>query len=243
MKVVALDDEPHALELIKRFSGQAGLATSLELFTRPMEAIRYINQHSADLLLLDINMPGISGLEFRKQLPTSVMVIFATAYSEHAAEGFNLNALDYLLKPFSFDRFAAAMHKAHARYTYTHSPVTPLEEYISLRVNYALVKIPLEKILYVEGMNDYIRVYLEDQSPVLSRTTLKALEDKLPPTSFMRIHRSYIIPINKIQAARHRTVTIGRQQLPVGLAYEEKFSEMLGRQKNEMHHSSSAEYK
>jgi two-component system LytT family response regulator len=222
MKVAALDDEPHALELIRKFCGQLKQVESLELFTRPAEAIRYIVDHRVDLVFLDINMPAVSGLAFRKKIGPSTMVVFASAHSEFAVEGFNLNVLDYLLKPFSFERFAESINRAGIRQSLAQQGA-PYEDHISVRVSYALKKIPLEKILYIEGLNDYIRLHLTGEKPVTSRTTLKTLEDKLPATAFMRVHRSYIVSLSKILHFNNKFIQLGQQAIPIGLVYEERF--------------------
>jgi len=222
MRVAALDDEPHALEIIKKFCADTKQVESLALFSRPAEAIQYIAEHGVDLFFLDINMPGVSGLALRKKIGPGTMVVFATAYSEYAAEGFNLNVLDYLLKPFSFERFAESINRASIRRSMAQQQA-PSEDHISLRVSYALVKIPLEQILYIEGLNDYIRVHLVSQKTVMSRTTLKVLEDKLPSEIFMRAHRSYIVSLNKISRVNNKFIHIGQQVIPVGLVYEERF--------------------
>lgn len=230
VRVAALDDEPHALEIIKRFCAHTKQVESVELFTKPAEAIQYLSDHRVDLLFLDINMPAISGLDFRKRIGRETMVVFASAHSEYAAEGFNLNVLDYLLKPFSLERFAESINRASTRCSFVRYRA-PAKDYISLRVRYALVKIPLEKILYIEGLNDYIRVHLNGQKAIRSRTTLKALEDKLPEKIFARVHRSYIVSLNKISHISNKLIHIGAQTIPIGVVYDERFhAQMRNRQ-------------
>ena len=230
MRVAALDDEPHALEIIKKFCADTKQVESLAVFTRPEEAIRYISNHRVDLFFLDINMPTVSGLTLRKKIGPCTMIVFTTAYSEYAAEGFNLNVLDYLLKPFSFERFAETINRAGIRCTMADRQ-TAGEDAITLRVNYALVKIPIEQILYIEGLNDYIRAHLVGQKTIMSRTTLKVLEDKLPSKVFMRVHRSYIVSLNKITHVNNKFIYLGEQAIPIGLVYEQRFhTKMRGNQ-------------
>jgi DNA-binding LytR/AlgR family response regulator len=231
MRVAALDDEPHALEIIKRFCADTKQVESVELFTKPAEAIQHMANHRVDLLFLDINMPAVSGLDFRKKIGAETLVVLASAHSEYAAEGFNLNVLDYLLKPFSFERFAESVSRAGVRRSLVR-PDAPAEDHISLRVNYALIKIPLKKILYIEGLNDYIRVHMIGQKAIMSRTTLKILEDKLPEKIFIRVHRSYIVALNKISHINNKLVHIGGQAIPIGLVYEEQFHARIRSQCN-----------
>jgi DNA-binding LytR/AlgR family response regulator len=220
---IALDDEPPALELIKKYCAQTGFINLLKCFTKTSEAAGYLNNYPVDLLFLDINMPAVSGIKFRQQVPEGTMVIFASAYSEYAVDAFTHNALDYLLKPFSFERFLQSAEKAKTRYRFMQQYAAGKQASISLRVDYSLVQVPLSKIIYIEGMDDYIRIFLRDQKPVVTRMTMKTLEDKLPRNEFARIHRSYIVPVDKIDFVRNKVVHIDKYKIPVGICYEEKF--------------------
>jgi len=227
IKAIALDDEPPALELLKKFCSQTGYMDLLKTFTNPDEALRYLNNYPVDLVFLDINMPSVSGLKFRKLIHANTMVVFATAHAAYAIEGFNQNALDYLLKPFSFERFLQTAEKAKAHHTFIHQNIARRPENISLRVDYSLMKVPLAKIMYIEGMDDYIRIYMHDQKPVITRMTMKALEEKLPRDEFARVHRSYIVPVNKINFVRNKVVHIDKYEIPVGICYEQNFYNAL----------------
>ncbi len=220
---IALDDELPALELIKKYCAQTGFINLLKCFTKTSEAAGYLNNYPVDLLFLNINMPAVAGLQFRQLVPEATMVIFASAYSEYAVDAFTHNALDYLLKPFSADRFLQSAEKAKARYRFMQRHAANKPATIALRADYSLVQVPLSKIIYIEGMDDYIRIFLRDQKPVITRMTMKALEDKLPRTEFARVHRSYIIPVNKIDFVRNKVVHIDKYRIPVGICYEEKF--------------------
>jgi len=232
IKAVALDDEPPALELIKKFCGQTGYIDLIKTFTKTEEAARYLNNYPVDLLFLDINMPSVSGLKFRKLVPPGTMVIFATAYSEFAVDGFNLDAVDYLLKPFSFNRFLQSAQKAKASYTFVHQRKTGGAASISLRVDYSLMKVPLSNILYIEGMDDYIRIHMQDQKPVITRMTMKALEEKLPKNEFARVHRSYIVPVNRINFVRNKVIYIDKYEIPLGICYEQNFYTVINNTAN-----------
>ena len=223
IKAVALDDEPPALELIKKFCRQTGYIDLVKTFTKTDEASRYLNNYPVDLLFLDINMPSVSGLKFRKLVPPDTMVIFATAYSEFAVDGFNLDALDYLLKPFSYGRFRQSAEKAKANYAFVHQRKAGGPANISLRVDYSLMKVSLSNILYIEGMDDYIRIYMQDQKPVITRMTMKALEEKLPKNEFARVHRSYIVPVSRINFVRNKVIYIDKYEIPLGICYEQNF--------------------
>lgn len=192
-------------------------------FARATEAQEYLQKFPVDLLFLDINMPAISELEFKKQVSADTMAIFTTAYSEFALEGFNLNAVDYLLKPFTFDRFLQATEKAKACYQFLHQNIHAKPDHILVRVDYSLVKIVLADIIFIEGLDDYLKIHLADQKPVVTRMTMKGIMEKLPQSGFVRIHLSYIVPLSKIEAVRNKMVSINGEELPVGVSYEEKF--------------------
>ncbi|MFT3822827.1 MAG: LytTR family DNA-binding domain-containing protein [Chitinophagaceae bacterium] len=232
IKAIALDDEPPALAVIKRFSEQASYLELVKTFTKAEEAMKFIGNFPVDLLFLDIHMPAISGIDFKKQLDPHTMVIFTTAYSEYALEGFNLNAVDYLLKPFTAERFLQATEKAKAFYQYQHQNTANKPDHILIRVDYSLQKIMLADILFIEGLDDYLKIHLKDQKPVVARMTLKAIAEKLPQTDFIRVHRSYIISLSKIASVRNKVITIGEEVIPLGASFEEKFYEILGKQIN-----------
>jgi len=220
---IALDDELPALKVIENFCGKTSLIRLDKTFIRPGEALQYIQQHPIDLLFLDINMPSLTGIEFYKSLQTDVMVIFTTAYSEYAVEGFSLNAVDYLLKPFTFDRFQQAVNKATEYFEYRQQKDTIPSGYLFLRADYSLVKIEIAGIRFIEGMDDYLKIHLQDKSPVLVRMTMKAILAQLPVRQFIRVHRSYIIALNRIINIRNKTIYLEEKEIPVGVSYEKEF--------------------
>ncbi len=198
MKAIALDDEPLALTVIDSFCEQSDKVQLVKSFLKPNDALRYIENFPVDLIFLDIQMPSVSGIDFFRDLKRDIMVIFTTAHSEYAIEGFNLNAVDYLLKPFTIERFNQAVLKAHEFYNYTNNASNTKQPYIYIRADYSLLKIDLQDIIYIEGLNDYLRIHLRNQKPVVARMTLKALYEKLPANDFLRVHRSYIVSMLSI---------------------------------------------
>ncbi len=232
IKTIALDDEPPALNVIRKFSAQADYIDLVKTFTKASDAARFLASFPVDLLFLDINMPSISGLEFKKQLPENTMVIFTTAYSEFALEGFNLNAIDYLLKPFTVERFLQATGKAKAYYQFRHQNMSAKPDHIMLRVDYSLVRVELGDIIFIEGLDDYLKVHLVSQKQLVVRMSLKAIAEKLPQSDFVRVHRSYIVALKKIESVRNKVISIGGEIIPLGAVFEERFFELLGRQIN-----------
>jgi len=222
---IALDDEPPALSIVENFCGRVDFIDLVKTFTHPHEALKYLEKFPVDLIFLDIRMPSVSGVQFAKQIPKDMMVIFTTAYSEFAVEGFNLNALDYLLKPFTFDRFMQAVNKASDFYKFYHNQESAIQQYFFVRADYSLVKIMLEDILYIEGLDDYLKIFLTGRKPVIARMTMKSVLEKLPEKNFIRVHRSFIIPVSRIEKVRNKLIYIGDKTIPVGSSYESGFFE------------------
>jgi len=225
IKAIALDDEPLALKIIENFCKDSEHVQLEKTFSKPNDALKYINNFPVDLLFLDIQMPSISGIDFFKSIDKEIMVIFTTAFSEYAVEGFNLNAVDFLLKPFTLDRFQQAVNKAWEFYSYTNSSEKTKQPYLFIRADYSLVKIKLTDIIYLEGLNDYVKFHLDGQKPVVARITLKNLSERLSSADFVRIHRSYIVPVNRISHIRNRMIYIHVEdrmiELPIGRSYED----------------------
>ncbi|GAB4091460.1 LytR/AlgR family response regulator transcription factor [Flaviaesturariibacter terrae] len=229
IKAIALDDEPPALEVLASFCAQTGFIELEKTFTRPDEAARYLSAFPVDLLFLDINMPSVSGLDFKRSIDPNTLVIFTTAYSDYALEGFNLNAVDYLLKPFTPERFRQAADKARSWLSLRLQSPEVHPGFISIRVDYALVKVPLADILFIEGLDDYLKIHLEGRRPLLSRMTMKAMIEKLPAAGFIRVHRSYIVPLARVASVRNKSLLIGDTEIPIGASYEARFFEVFGR--------------
>ena len=229
IKAIALDDEPPALEVIKNFCGLTDYIELVKTFTRAEEAMKYLSNFPVDLLFLDINMPSISGINFKKQIDPKTMVIFTTAYSEFAIEGFNLNAVDYLLKPFTPERFLQATEKTKAYYLFLHQNALAKPDHILIRVNYVLTKVTLADILFIEGLDDYLKIHLRGQRPLVTRMTMKAIIEKLPQSDFVRVHRSFIVPLAKIETIRNKFIIIEGEEIPIGVSYEKSFYEVFGK--------------
>lgn len=224
IQAVAIDDELPALNIVENFSVRTGFIEMQKVFNQPTEALKYLKKFPVDLVFLDINMPSLNGIELYKAIPQQSMAIFTTAYGEYAVEGFNLNAVDYLLKPFTYQRFLQAAEKARDFFAYTKQKDNSAENFIFIRADYSLVKINIPDIVYIEAYDDYLKIHLAGgQRPVITRMTLKNMADKLPESQFCRIHRSYVVPLARVDMIKNKTVFIENHQLPVGNSYEEEF--------------------
>ncbi|MFT4031734.1 MAG: LytTR family DNA-binding domain-containing protein [Siphonobacter sp.] len=221
IRAIAIDDEPPALRVMTHFCKQVDFIDLQQTFTSTTEALRYLEENPVDLLFLDINMPALSGIEFYRSIPQQAMVIFTTAYAEYAVEGFNLNAIDYLLKPFSLDRFKQAAHKA-ANYQQVLTKATHTN-HLYIRADYTLHKIFLEDIIFIEGLDDYLKIHLQHAKPIIARMTLKAILQKLPDSDFIRVHRSFIIPFHRIESVRNKIILLAGEEIPIGSSYETEF--------------------
>jgi DNA-binding LytR/AlgR family response regulator len=220
---IAIDDEPPALKVVENFCAPHAFISLQKTFTRPDEALKHLRKFPVDLLFLDIQMPSLSGIDFYRSVQQETMVIFTTAYSEYAVEGFNLNAVDYLLKPFSPERFLQAINKANDYFNYQRSTDVVENKYLFVRADYSLQKINISDILYIEGLDDYLKIFLHNQKTVVARMTMKSILERLPPNEFVRVHRSYIIPFSRIENVRNKVVSIAGQKISVGNSFEENF--------------------
>jgi len=229
IKAIAIDDEPPALRLIENFCSRTEYISLEKTFTMPAEALKHLRKFPADLVFLDIQMPSVNGLDFYKSIRQDTMVIFTTAYSEYAVEGFNLSAVDYLLKPFTFKRFQQAVAKAMDYYNYKKQSSGEASRYIFIRADYSLLKIALADIIYIEGLDDYLKIHLAGSNPIVARMTMKTMIEKLPARDFIRVHRSYIIPLNRIESYRNKTILVAGEEIPTGSSYEENFLKYFNR--------------
>jgi len=239
IKCIAVDDEPLALDLVCRFIEQTNFLTLVAKFDNAIEALGYINQNEVQLIFLDIQMPDLSGMELARVLDAKnslhkPKIIFTTAYNQFAIDGYKVDAMDYLLKPFSYEDFLKAATKAFQYYNNqtnsSHSTNNKTEEYIFLKVEYQLVKVMLKDITHVEAYKDYVKVYLVGKpNPILSLTSLKSMEDLLPSDKFMRIHRSFIISLDHIDSVSRNMVNIGNTQITVSENHKEAFMQFLGK--------------
>lgn len=227
MKAIALDDERPALDVIDAFCSRIESVELVKTFTRTGEARLYLEANPVDLIFLDINMPKESGLVFSRAITQPTLVIFTTAYSEFAVESYEVDAVDYLLKPFTFERFSQAVQRAQTRWRALRQTTEGLEggepAHLFFRVDYGLVKVTVADILFIEGLDNYLKIHLREGRPLVVRLTMKAVLDKLPPGHFIRVHRSYIVAVDKIQAVRNKMILIGEEEIPVGSSYEKDF--------------------
>ncbi len=222
MTFIALDDEPLALAIIEKLAQHVPEAQLVASFTDASAAANFLQKNTVDLLLSDINMPDTNGLQFVRDLPSErPMVIFLTAHKEHALEGFDLDVVDYLIKPVSLERFQKAMKKAADLLTLRERPVIPEpDSHFFVFADYQQIKITIQDILYIEGMGDYVKIYLSQQKrPIITLERLKNLASRLEIHGFKRIHRSFLINTDKIEAKQKSQVRIGGQWLPVGESY------------------------
>jgi DNA-binding LytR/AlgR family response regulator len=224
---IALDDEPLALKVIETFCARLDFIRLEKTFTKTAEAHRHLRKQPVDLIFLDIQMPTQNGMDFFKSVEQDTMVIFTTAFSEYAVEGFDVDAVDYLLKPFSYDRFVTACEKARSRHDKNNPAPGNEPQYLFIRADYSLHKILLTDILFVEGLDDYLKIHIEGQKTIVARMTMKAMLEKLPAADFIRVHRSFIVPIARIEKVRNKIISIGPEEIPLSATYESEFNAII----------------
>lgn len=223
MNAIAIDDEPLALTVIKSLCDKNDSINLQRTFTQPSEALRYLHKYPVDLIFCDIQMPAMTGINLVKALQQKTMVIFTTAFSEYAVVSYELNAIDYLLKPINLKRFTQAISKAQEYFDYINKQDQSADKNIFVRADFNLVKIPLADILYIEGLADYLKIHIKDRKTIVARMSMKDMIEKLNSIDFIRVHRSYILPFNKIEAVRGTTIFIGGKEFPIGRTYADDF--------------------
>ncbi|TKG97083.1 response regulator transcription factor [Puteibacter caeruleilacunae] len=232
MKCIIIDDEPLALDLLEDFIQRVPFLSLQEKFNEPFDAFRYIQDNEIDLIFLDIEMPSINGVEFVKSLSQKPQIIFTTAHSHYALEGYELEITDYLIKPFLFDRFLKAVNKAYRMQRLFSNKTKPAEQaparqnFILVKTGYNTVKVNLDDILYIEGLKDYIKIHLTDKS-ILTLNSLKKVQDKLPDDIFVRVHRSYIVSLARIDSIQRNRIVIGKDHIPLGENYRAAFNQKI----------------
>lgn len=224
MNVIIVDDEPLAQEVIETYVSKFPALNLIAKCSNAVEAFDVLNKNNIDLMFLDIQMPQISGIDFLKTLPNPPQVIFTTAYSEYAMDGYELNVVDYLLKPISLDRFAKAVNKAVAKELQENEPNIPANtetaDYIFVKADKKLIKIRFDEINYIEGLKDYVILHTPN-GRVVTLQTMKSLEVKLPSDIFMRVHRSFIVNLANISIIEGNTVQIEKKIIPIGKNYKD----------------------
>jgi DNA-binding LytR/AlgR family response regulator len=233
IRCIAVDDEKLVLDLLVDNIRQVPFLQLVKACRNAMEAIEVLSAEKIDLIFLDIQMPKLGGLQLIQTLQHPPMIILVTAYESYALEGYNLNVVDYLLKPVSFERFLKACNKAkelfsHARPDHLTPPpdhLNPPPHHLFVNVEYTLVRISLADILFIEGLKDYLKIHLASSpKPTLTKMSLKAMEEKLPAAKFIRVHKSFIIGIDKVTIIKRDLVCIGDQEIPVSDFYKENLS-------------------
>ncbi|WP_026955598.1 LytR/AlgR family response regulator transcription factor [Algoriphagus vanfongensis] len=245
LKCIAVDDEPLALDLVCKYIEQTSFLELVGKFSSAIEALGFINQNEVQLIFMDIQMPDLSGMELARVLDgkkdsDKTRIIFATAYHQFAIEGYKVDALDYLLKPYSYEDFLNAATKAYNYFDRQQrtlleakNPEEKEPDYIFLKVEYQLVKIILSDISHVEAYKDYVKVHLlSKSSPLLSLTSLKNMEELLPTNKFMRVHRSYIVALDHIDSVSKNVINVNGNQITVSDNYKDAFLEFMSRWMN-----------
>jgi DNA-binding LytR/AlgR family response regulator len=232
MRCIAVDDEPLALSLLTDYISKIPFLTLVGTCSDAFEATKALQEQEIDLLFIDIQMPGLTGLQFIQSLTKRPMVILVTAYKKFALDGFELDVVDYLVKPVGLDRFMRACNKAQELHQLKNAAPNPSNapDFFFLNVDYSLVKVLYADIVWVEGSGDYVKVHLQSTpKPILVRMSTRAMEAELPADRFVRIHKSYIVAVAAITAVRKNSVFIKDLELPVGETYREAISQLTGR--------------
>lgn len=232
IRTIAIDDEPLALQLVKGYVQKTPFLELLASFDNPLDAMEFLSGNSVELIFLDIQMPDLTGIEFTRILENRPKIIFTTAYEKYALEGFKLEAVDYLLKPFSYEEFLKAAKKAEKLIRLERAErqevIESNNEFLFLKSEYKIRRINFNEIKYIEGLKDYVKVFLQNEDkPILSINSLKALEAKLPESKFMRVHRSFIVNLEKIDTIERSRIVFGKIYIPISDQYKDQFQEYL----------------
>lgn len=231
---IIVDDEPMALQLVETYVEKTPFLELKNKFSNAIEAMEFLKTYPVDLLFLDIQMPDLTGIEFSKMLPKDTRVIFTTAFDQYALEGFKVEALDYLLKPFDYAEFLAAANKARTWFELVKgkrdSILSEEKEFLFVKSEYKKLRIKLADVLYFEGLKDYIKIWLKDNpKPILTLMSLKSLEEELPESQFMRVHRSFIVSLKNIKVIERSQIIINKQRITVSDYYKPKFLDFISR--------------
>jgi DNA-binding LytR/AlgR family response regulator len=229
MTCITIDDEPLALDVLQNYISKIPDLELVGRFTSALDALDIIAENKVDLLFLDIQMSDLTGIQFLKSLKNPPMVIFTTAYEDYALEGYELDIIDYLLKPIPFDRFLKGVNKAKDYLKVMKGKIGEedgLKDFIFVRSEYQQVKVNLNEINYIEGLKDYVKIFTGPK-PILSHQNLKSIEGKLPPNLFIRVHKSYIINIDKINSVQKHAIIVSGTEIPVGDSYRENLFKIL----------------
>jgi DNA-binding LytR/AlgR family response regulator len=234
IKCLTVDDEPFALDLVSKYVERTPFLQLAGKCSSAEEAYQWVQHESIDLLFLDIQMPNLSGVSLARLLEKGPRVIFTTAYQQYALEGYKLDVLDYLLKPFNYEEFLRAAQKARDYFQLRekaegNEKAPDEEDGLFVKAEYKLVKINFNDILYIESLKDYVKIYTGPDKPLLSLLSLKTLEERLPPHRFMRVHRSFIVALDKITTIAGNHIVFGKVQIPISSQYKDAFFAFINR--------------
>ena len=231
IKCIAIDDEPHALRQLAEYIEAVPYLSLERSFESAFDACNFLHDNAIDLIFVDINMPDINGIDFVKSLAKNVKIVFITAHSEFAYEGFQLDAADYLLKPISFTDFLKSANKVNERYFQQNSSLPEIHQnrdYLFIKSEYRVIRINFKDIKYIESKREYVKIFLEGSEPITTLMSIKKLEETLPGNMFMRVHRSFIVNLDKITVVeRNRIVFDNKVYIPISENYGEKFQEYM----------------
>ena len=230
IKCIAVDDEPLALKQISNYIEKTAFLDLQASFHNAMDALQFITENKIDLIFLDIHMPDLNGMDMAKSLDKGPKIIFTTAYSEYAIDGFKVNALDYILKPLDYTTFLKSALKAQTHFEQFESKPDDLQvspDHLFIKSEYKIIRIEIKNILYIEGMREYVRIHLENAKPLMTLLSMKKIEQKLSDSSFMRVHRSYIVNLNKISTIERNRIIFDDVYIPVSDQYKEKFQNYI----------------
>ncbi len=227
---IAIDDEPLALQQMELYIKKTPFLNLLGLFESPLEALDFLGDNPVDLMFVDIQMPNLNGVDFVKSLPKAPKIIFTTAYSEYAIDGFQVDALDYILKPLDYPTFLKSANKAKNYFDLSASQqekVDVNDQYLFIKSEYKMVKVDIDKIEFIESMGGYLKFHLENGKTIMSLLSMKSLEEKLPSTKFMRVHRSYLVNLQKISVVERGQIIFDKIRVTVSEQYKDKFQAFL----------------
>lgn len=234
LRCAVVDDEPLALGLMASYVKKTPFLELVGSYSSAVQAMQEMHDHPVDLLFLDIQMPELNGLDYSRMLPRQTRVVFTTAFNQYAIDGYRVNALDYLLKPISYPDFLQAANKAQDWFKLLeqgqkeHTDSSDSIRSIFVKSEYKLIQIELKNILYIEGLKDYVKIYEENSAkPIMSLMSMKSLEEMLPASRFIRVHRSYIVQKEKIRIIDHNRIVFGNTYIPIGDNYKQAFQEFL----------------